>query len=47
MLTYKEIDEFVQAIAAKYPALRNCWGAMGDLRLHLERAGKDNVQNHY
>jgi hypothetical protein len=40
-----EIRNFEAAIAAKYPALTNCWGAMDDLKLRLERAGDQRVQN--
>jgi len=40
-----EIREFEAAIASKYPALTNCWGAMDGLKLRLERAGNQRVQN--
>ena len=47
MPTDDELDEFVAAIAVKYPALTNCWGAMDGLKLRLERAGDNNMQNNY
>ena len=37
MPTEDEIRDFEAAIAAKYPALKNCWGAMDGLKLRLER----------
>ena len=40
-----EIRSFEAAIAAKYPALTNCWGAMDGLKLRLERASDQRVQN--
>ncbi len=40
-----EIRSFEAAIVAKYPALTNCWGAMDGLKLRLQRAGDQRVQN--
>jgi DDE superfamily endonuclease len=40
-----EIRNFETAIEAKYPALSNCWGAMDGLKLRLERAGDQRIQN--
>jgi hypothetical protein len=40
-----EIDSFIAAICAKYPALRNCWGAMDGLKLRVERSGHHQIQN--
>jgi hypothetical protein len=40
-----EIRDFEVAIASKYPALTNCWGAMDGLKLRLERAGDQRIQN--
>jgi DDE superfamily endonuclease len=45
MPTAEEIDGFVSAVTAKYPALTNCWGAMDGLKIRLERAGNSRVQN--
>jgi hypothetical protein len=45
MPTADEIESFVSAISAKYPALTNCWGAMDGLKIRLEKAGNPNVQN--
>ena len=47
MPTDDELDEFIATIAVKYPALTNCWGAMDGLKLRLERAGNNNMQNNY
>jgi hypothetical protein len=40
-----EIDTFIAAIRAKYPALHNCWGAMDGLKLRVERSGHHQIQN--
>jgi hypothetical protein len=40
-----EIRDFEVAIASKYPAFTNCWGAMDGLKLRLERAGDQRIQN--
>ena len=45
MPTAPEIESFVSAVTAKYPALTNCWGAMDGLKIRLERAGNPRVQN--
>ncbi len=43
--TNLDIRNFETAIEAKYPALSNCWGAMDGLKLRLERAGNQRIQN--
>jgi DDE superfamily endonuclease len=43
--TEDELQSFVDAVALKYPALVNCWGAMDGLKIRLEKAGNPRVQN--
>jgi hypothetical protein len=40
-----EVDDFIEAINMKYPALTNCWGAMVGLKVWLEKAGNSQIQN--
>ena len=42
-----EIAAFQAAISAKYPRLKDCWGAMDGLKLLLERCGDDIIQNNF
>jgi hypothetical protein len=37
--TEDELQSFVDAVALKYPALVNCWGAMDGLKIRLRRLG--------
>ena len=37
MPTDEERQEFIQAIEAKYPALKDCWGAMDGLKLLVQQ----------
>ena len=43
----EEIDSFKLAISSKYPSLTNVWGAMDGLKLLLQQAGSDDVQNNF
>jgi hypothetical protein len=45
MPTDEEIAVFVNSISSKYPALRNCWGAVDGLKLRLEKSGDNKMQN--
>jgi hypothetical protein len=45
MPSEEEVDDFIEAINMKYPALTNCWGAMDGLKVWLEKAGNSQIQN--
>jgi DDE superfamily endonuclease len=45
MATDEEIAVFVNSISSKYPALRNCWGAVDGLKLCLEKSGDNKMQS--
>jgi hypothetical protein len=44
MPTDDELQEFIAAIEAKYPSLKDCWGAMDGLKLRLQQAGDNRIQ---
>jgi hypothetical protein len=45
MPSEEEVDNFIEAIYMKFPALTNCWGAMDGLKVWLEKAGNSQIQN--
>jgi hypothetical protein len=45
MPSEEEVNDFIEAINMKYPALPNCWGAMDGLKVRLEKAGNSQIQN--
>jgi hypothetical protein len=40
----EELQEFIRVIEAKYPALKDCWGAMDGLKLLLDQSGDVKIQ---
>ena len=47
MSTHEEVENYTEMVANKYPSLQNVWGAMDGLKVMLEAAGEDVVQNMY
>jgi len=47
MPTDRELEQFIKAIEAKYPALKDCWGAMDGLKLLVQVSGDDEVQRRF
>ena len=42
-----DVTTYVDMIQDKYPALKNCWGAMDGLKIGLEAAGDEQTQSRF